>query len=93
MSGFEEARSSERDEETMMTEQEALRWLRQVDGAVYHNRHDGDEDNTWVAVVRTPPAPGNLGKIIMAFGPSVEEAACAAEEQWQQEWGFLSAIN
>ncbi|MFT5444813.1 MAG: hypothetical protein ACI8W3_003872, partial [Myxococcota bacterium] len=38
----------------LSSEQAALRWLKQVDGTVYHNRNDADGENAWVAVVRTP---------------------------------------
>lgn len=78
--------------ETILTsEQDALRWLKQVDGTVYHNRNGTDSDNAWVAVVRTPAANGKTGKIILAFGESIQEAAGAAESEWNTLWSSLSA--
>jgi hypothetical protein len=93
MSRIDEVKTIELDEDALMSEREALRWLRQVDGAIYHNRHQGYDEDTWVAVVQTPAAPGSIGKVIMAFGETVEEAACAAEAQWHQVWGELSTIH
>jgi len=81
----------EQTRETVLTdEQDALRWLKQVDGTVYHNRNDADGDNAWVAVVRTPAANGRTGKIILAFGESIQEAAGAAESEWNALWSSLS---
>ncbi len=80
-------------EPVLATEQDALRWLRQVEGTVYHNRNDADGDNAWVAVVRTPPANGKTGKLILAFGESVQEAAGAAEEEWNSLWSSMSATH
>ena len=74
----------------LANEQEALRWLKQVDGTVYHNRNDADGENAWVAVVRTPSANGKVGKIILAFGESIQEAAGAAEEEWNTLWSSIS---
>ena len=74
----------------LTTEQAALRWLKQVEGTVYHNRNDADGENAWVAVVRTPAANGRTGKIILAFGESIQEAAGAAESEWNALWSSLS---
>ncbi len=74
----------------LTSEQDALRWLKQVGGTAYHNRNDLDGKNAWVAVVRTPSAHGKVGKLILAFGESVHEAACAAEEEWNTLWSRLS---
>ncbi|MCP4039770.1 MAG: hypothetical protein GY733_22695 [bacterium] len=80
-------------ESVLASEQEALRWLKQVEGTVYHNRNGADEDNAWVAVVRTPASNGKAGKIILAFGESIQEAAGAAEEEWNTLWANLSASH
>ena len=78
-------------QENMLTnEQDALRWLKQVDGTVYHNRNNADGENTWVAVVRTPAGNGTTGKIILAFGETIQEAASAAESEWNVLWSSLS---
>lgn len=87
----------EADRETMETEpmldseQAALRWLKQVDATVYHNRNQADDENAFVAVVETPAANGRVGKIILAFGESIHEAANAAETQWNSLWRGLSS--
>ena len=78
-------------EPVLTTEQAALRWLKQVEGTVYHNRNGADSGNAWVAVVRTPAANGRTGKIILAFGESIQEAAGAAESEWNTLWSNLSA--
>lgn len=78
-------------EAVLGSERAALRWLRQVDGTVYHNRNGADGENAWVAVVRTPSANGKVGKIILAFGESIQEAAGAAEEEWNALWSRISA--
>ena len=88
------ADSEERTTELLLQdEQEALRWLRQVDGTVYHNRNQADDENAYVAVVRTPGANGQVGKIILAFGETVQEAAGAAEQQWDSLWRELSSSH
>ena len=76
-----------------MKQQQALCWLKQVDGTVFHNKKEPEGDNAWVAVVRTPSAPGRAGKIIMAFGETLETAAIAAESEWDKIWGGLGRAN
>jgi hypothetical protein len=39
----------------LTSERDALRWLKQVDKAVYRNRQDIDGDNAGVAAMRPPP--------------------------------------
>ena len=78
-------------ESVLTNEQDALRWIKQVDGTVYQNRNHADGDNAWVAVVRTPAANGKAGKIILAFGETIQEAAGAAESEWNTLWSTLSA--
>jgi hypothetical protein len=76
-----------------MTPEKALEWLKQVDGVIFHNKEEIDLENTWVAVVRTPAAGPKAGRIILAFGESMEEAAGAAEAQWDQIWTGLSSVH
>ncbi len=73
-----------------MNHHEARAWIKQVGGVVYRNKSDEEAENAWVAVVRTPAAPWTSGKIILAFGQSMQDAACAAEAQWDEIWGSLS---
>ena len=76
----------------MMSSDEALTWLRQVQGQLYQNKQHPTGKATWVAVVRTPQDGARKGKLIIALGASLEEATTAAEGQWQQLWqGFGSA--
>lgn len=73
-----------------MKSQEALEWLRQVKGQLYRsNRHESGR-KAWVAVVRTPREGSRNGKLIIALGSTMEEAAKAAEGQWHQLWERLS---
>ena len=90
---MEEMIAGETDGRILLIERDALRWLKQVDGTVYHNRQDNNGENAWVAVVRTPAANGNVGKIILAFGETIQEAAGAAEEEWTTLWNGLSATH
>jgi len=76
-----------------MTNQEALCWIDQVDGVVYYNRESGDAASAWVAVVRTPAGSGQAAQLILAFGESLEDAACAAEAQWDEIWEGLSSVH
>ena len=80
-------------DQPIMTPEQALDWIKQVDGVIYHNREEIDAENTWVAVVRTPAAGPKVGRIILAFGESLEAAAGAAEAQWDQIWDGLSSIH
>jgi hypothetical protein len=69
-----------------MTPEQALSWLQQVGGALYHSRNAEPGPTAWVAVVRTPWLSGRPGKLIIALGSSMQEAAVAAEDQWQKVW-------
>ena len=76
-----------------MTRSEAIDWLKQVEGTVYRNPREDGVQHAWVAMVRTPPTQGRSGKIILAFGNSLEGAAVAAEAQWQQIWSHISQTH
>ena len=76
-----------------MTPEEALGWLRQVKGQLYHNKPHPSGNRAWVAVVRTPRNGTHNGKLIVALGPSMEEAAAAAENQWQALWHKMSQTH
>ncbi len=73
-----------------MTPEEALGWLRQVNGQLYRNNRHSSKTAAWVAVVRTPRNGMRNGKLIIALGASMEEAAAAAENQWQAIWHRMS---
>lgn len=77
----------------MMNPDEALEWLREVNGQLYRNKPHPTGKNAWVAVVRTPRAGTKRGKLIIALGDSMEEATSAAEGQWQRLWERLGASH
>jgi hypothetical protein len=76
-----------------VTEEQAQKWLEQVEGAVYRNESPFDEHESWVAVVQTPQAGATQGQIIMAYGESIASATIAAEQQWNRLWGQLSSVH
>jgi len=76
-----------------MTQREALSWLKQVGGTVFHNAQSIDIEDAWIAVVNTPAGNGTNSKIIVAFGESIRTATHAAEEQWNQVWSLLSDLH
>jgi glycine/D-amino acid oxidase-like deaminating enzyme len=76
-----------------MTSLQAIEWLRQVNGQLYRNNRHQSGRQTWVAVVRTPSGVRRNRKLIIALGSTMEEAAAAAEGQWQQVWGQLSRTH
>ena len=66
-----------------MTSEQAVDWLRSVDGELYRSpsRH-----GLWVAVVRTPAFTGKRSQMIIAVGDTALEAAHAAACQWHSAW-------
>ncbi len=70
-----------------------MEWLREVDGQLYRNNRHPSGSEAWVAIVRTPRASGRRGKLIVALGGSMEEAASAAAGQWDEVWRGLSATH
>jgi hypothetical protein len=76
-----------------VTQDQALSWLQQVGGALYHSRNAEPGNTAWVAVVRTPALGARRGKLIIALGSSMQEAACAAEEQWDRLWRDLRSAS
>jgi hypothetical protein len=76
-----------------MTPEEALAWLRQVKGQLYRNNRHPSGTQAWVAVVRTPRNGRRNGKLIIALGSSMEEAAAAAENQWQEVWQAMGQTH
>jgi len=76
-----------------MTPEEALGWLRQVKGQIYRNNRHSSGTQAWVAVVRTPRNGTRNGKLIIALGSSVEEAAATAKGQWREIWHGMSQTH
>lgn len=77
----------------MMTRMEATGWLEQVRGQSLRNPNDLDGTQSWVVIVRAPGAGPQNGKLIVAFGSSLEEAAEAAEERWDEIWRAFGRPN
>jgi hypothetical protein len=72
---------------------EAVAWLREVGGRLYRSGPDAAGRSAWVAVVRAPGPVGTPGKLVIAFGDTLAEAATAAEEQWRELWTALGPIH
>jgi hypothetical protein len=67
-----------------MAANDALSWLRSMDGQLYRNNPHPSGKNAWVAVVRATRGGGGAGTLIIALGSSMEEAAEAAAGRWQR---------
>lgn len=76
-----------------MTEQEARGWLGQVKARVLHDIEKEGSDRAWATVICTPANNGRPGKVIVTFGSSLEAAAVAAEQRWDDLWNDLSSIH
>jgi hypothetical protein len=73
--------------------EEAMAWLREVEGRLYRSGPDASGRSAWVAVVRTPGRGGARGKLIIALGETLEGAAASAAEQWQRLWRGLGPLH
>jgi len=67
-----------------MAANDALSWLRSVNGQLYRNNPHPSGKNAWVAVVRAPRGGNRAGTLIVALGSSMQEAAEAAAGRWQR---------
>jgi len=72
---------------------EVVAWLREVEGRLYRSGPDATGRSAWVAVVRTPGRGGARGKLIIAVGATLEEAATSAEVEWRKLWGALGPVH
>jgi hypothetical protein len=75
-----------------MTADEAIAWLRQVDGELYRTPRGTGDRAAWVAVVRAP-RPARASRLIVALGESLEEATSTAARQWREEIGFSGLVH
>ncbi len=76
-----------------MTQDEAAKWLQQVDGQIFRTPPSAGRRDAWVAVVtiprdqlthrQRPHRAVERGKLIVALGGSMEEATVAAEQRWR----------
>jgi hypothetical protein len=73
--------------------EEAMAWMREVEGRLYRSGPDASGRSAWVAVVRTPGRTGARGKLIIALGETLEAAAASAEEQWRKLWTALGPLH
>lgn len=71
--------------ETFTTE-EAVSWLRSVDGEIYRTPPSRNATRAWIAVVRTPHWGTQRGQLILALGDTAHDAATAAASQWLAVW-------
>ncbi len=69
-----------------LTAEQAVAWLRSVDGELYRTPRGRDARRAWIAVVRTPRWGAQRGQLILAIGDSALEAATAAASQWRRIW-------
>lgn len=76
--------SDDAENDAPMDARESVAWLRQVDGELFRTAPNRKGREGWVAVVRTPGAVPKRGRMIIALGESLEEAANAAAHQWRQ---------
>ena len=74
-----------------MTADEAIDWLRRVDGELF--RTPRGARCTWVAVVRAPRGGRQAARLIVALGESPEEATSTAARQWREELGARGALH
>ena len=69
-----------------LTAEQAVAWLRSVDGEVYRTPPARDQRRAWVAVVRTPRWGSVRGQLIIALGDTAIDAATAAASRWRDVW-------
>jgi hypothetical protein len=67
--------------------EQAVRWLREVDGRLMCRREDPDGPDGWVAIVRTPATTGRGAQLILGFGDSALAAVETAQERWDHAFG------
>jgi hypothetical protein len=80
-----------------MTEEQAVSWLRNVDGELYRTKPGRSGREAWVAVVRAPGAPTRSDaardRLIVALGETLQEAASAAAHQWRDAFREVGTIH
>jgi len=73
--------------------EEAVRWLHEVDGRLMRRREAPASQDGWVAIVKTPAAPGRGAQLILGFGDSALAAVATAQERWDDAWRALGAVH
>jgi hypothetical protein len=74
-----------------MTADEAMDWLRRVDGELFRTPRGARA--AWVAVVRAPRGDRKAARLIVALGESLEEATSTAARQWREEAGARGRLH
>ncbi|MBW2446980.1 MAG: hypothetical protein JRG83_13755 [Deltaproteobacteria bacterium] len=73
--------------------EEAVQWLREVDGRLMCKSQEPRSPDGWVAIVRTPAATGRSSQVIIGFGDSALTAVETAQESWDDAWREVSALH
>ena len=76
-----------------MTAEQAVHWLREVDGELYRTKPGRSGREAWVAVVRAPHTHEPVGKLIVALGETLQEAASAAASQWREVFRGVGPLH
>lgn len=76
-----------------MTTEQAQRWVRSVGGALVRQPPRPDGSQRWIALVRTPAAPGAKSRLIVGLGETAAGAAQMAEVAWSEVWKTLSQAH
>ena len=76
-----------------MTAEEAVSWLRQVDGDLYRTPPGRRGREAWVAVVRTPGGGSLAEKTIVALGDTPQEATSVAATRWRERFRDLGPFH
>lgn len=74
-----------------MTADEAIAWLRRVDGELFRTPRGARA--AWVAVVRAPRGDRRPARLIVALGESPEEATATAARQWREELATAGPLH
>ena len=72
---------------------EALDWIQQVDGVLYQHPNRVDQNDSWVAVVRSPGTIRGPARVIVTSGRTLSLAATAAEKEWNELWEGLGPLH
>ena len=80
---------------TAMTAEQAVDWLRDVDGELFRTRPGRGGREAWVAVVRAPRPGARAGnaRLIVALGETLEEATSVAAHRWRDCFRPVGALH
>lgn len=89
----EQVDGSEAETPSVMTAEEAVSWLRGVDGELYRTPPGRRGREAWVAVVRTPSCGSRASQTIVALGETLEEAASTAARKWHRVFREVGRLH